>query len=392
MLVTAAFVGPGTVTTCSLAGARFGTSLLWALILSVVAGMFLQEMSARLGVLGDRDLAAALRDITGRRGGRTVVVSLVLLAVVFGCAAYEVGNLIGGGLGLATVVGGDRRWWAAACGVISGVLLWAGGYRLAASVLSVLVALMGGCFLVTAIAVAPAWRSILSGALLPSIDPGSIPFVLALVGTTVVPYNLFLHSAAARDRWRGSAAMGEARLDLVGSMAIGGCISGAIVITAAGVWSGTAAGGEPGAAELARQLEPLLGSWARALFGFGLFAAGLTSAMTAPLAAAAALTGISGRSADPGGAAFRAVWVSVLGIGILMALMDWKPLVAILVAQAANGLLLPVAAAILLLAMNDRVTLGDNRNGRFSNLVGIGVMVLVLVLGLAAVVRAIRPG
>jgi Mn2+/Fe2+ NRAMP family transporter len=392
MLVTAAFVGPGTVTTCSLAGARFGTSLLWALGVSILAGMILQEMSARLGVLGDLDLASALHRITSRGGVRLLLVPLVLLAVVFGCASFEVGNLIGGGLGLATAVGGDHRWWAVLCGIGAGILLAIGGYRLAGRILTVLVGLMGACFLATAVAVAPAWKQILKGAVVPSMEPGSVSLVLALVGTTVVPYNLFLHSAAARNRWRGTGAMGEARYDMVVSMAVGGCISAAILITASGVLHGASGGDHPGAAELARQLEPVLGSWARALFGLGLFAAGLTSAMTAPLAAAAALTGILGCRGDPDSKLFRAGWVTVLGIGMTMALIDWKPLTAILVAQAANGLLLPFAAGFLLLAMNDRATLGENRNRWFSNLLGIGVVILVLLLGWTAVAGVIRSG
>ena len=121
--MAAAFVGPGTVTTCSLAGARGGTTLLWALTFSVIATLVLQEMSLRLGVVGERGLAEALReDFTSRVAGRLAGL-LVLVAVTFGCAAYETGNLLGAALGLDTLLPLGPRALVLLIGGVAALLL-----------------------------------------------------------------------------------------------------------------------------------------------------------------------------------------------------------------------------------------------------------------------------
>ena len=100
LLVTAAFVGPGTVTTASVAGARFGYALLWALLFSVLATIVLQEMSARLGLVTRAGLGEALRSTFTKPWLRWSCVALVVGAIGFGNAAYEAGNITGAAAGL----------------------------------------------------------------------------------------------------------------------------------------------------------------------------------------------------------------------------------------------------------------------------------------------------
>ena len=140
---------------------------------------------------------------------------------------------------------------------------------------------------------------------------------------------------------------------------------------------------------MAQQLEPLLGTSARYFFAAGLFAAGLSSAVTAPLAAAYAVCGALGWSQDMRATRFRLVWMLVLVSGTVFAAIGTKPLAAILFAQAANGFLLPICAGFLLLVMNRRQRLGDYVNHRLINLAG-GLVVLVTVaLGLLKILRVL---
>jgi Mn2+/Fe2+ NRAMP family transporter len=132
---------------------------------------------------------------------------------------------------------------------------------------------------------------------------------------------------------------------------------------------------------MAAQLTPLLGRSATVVFAAGLFAAGMTSAITAPLAAAWAVAGALGWPRDLRDPRLRAVWAGVIATGALVAATGVQPVAAILAAQAANGLLLPVIAAFLLLVMNDRATLGTMANGLRSNLAGALVVAVTLVLG-----------
>src|SRR6056297_2468719 len=93
VLVAAAFIGPGTVTACTLAGVSFGFSLLWAMLLSVLATMVLQEMSARLGIITQKGLAEVIKQEISNKYLRTLAVIIILSAIVVGNAAYEAGNI-----------------------------------------------------------------------------------------------------------------------------------------------------------------------------------------------------------------------------------------------------------------------------------------------------------
>lgn len=95
-LVAAAFIGPGTVTLCTMAGVNFGYALLWAMGLSVVATIILQEMSARLGIIAQKGLADVIRSEINNPVLKYVSIVLILSAIVIGNAAYEAGNISGG--------------------------------------------------------------------------------------------------------------------------------------------------------------------------------------------------------------------------------------------------------------------------------------------------------
>ena len=379
-LVTAAFIGPGTVTTCTLAGVRFGYALLWALVFATAGTLVLQEMAARLGTVGQLGLGEAIRR---RFPGplRFVAALLVASAIGVGNAAYETGNLLGAGLGAQAAVGGEVRWWAAGIACAAVVLLWSGSYRVIERVMIMMVLLMSLVFLVTAISVGADARALLHGAFVPVVPAApanGVLMALGLVGTTIVPYNLFLHASAARQRFTGPGALSAARADLGVAIVLGGVVSMAIVVTAAAAAAG-GLGSADSAAAMAVQLEPLLGDWAREFFAAGLLAAGLTSAITAPLASAYALAGVFGWPADLRDRRLRLVWGVVLATGVGFAVAGVKPLPAIVFAQAANGLLLPLVAMFLLVVMNDRALLGRASNGWLANVLG-GVVVLLAVL------------
>ncbi|MGB5364374.1 MAG: divalent metal cation transporter, partial [Aureibaculum sp.] len=102
-LVAAAFIGPGTVTLCTLAGVNFGFTLLWAMVLSIIATIVLQEMAARLGIISQKGLSEVIRGEIKNPLARKVTIILILSAIVIGNAAYEAGNISGGILGLETI-------------------------------------------------------------------------------------------------------------------------------------------------------------------------------------------------------------------------------------------------------------------------------------------------
>ncbi|HEY7776717.1 MAG TPA: Nramp family divalent metal transporter, partial [Kineobactrum sp.] len=163
ILVTAAFIGPGTITTASSAGAHFGFALVWALVFSVIATMILQEMSARLGLVTRAGLAEAMRASFNSPLFGKLAVILIVAAVGIGNAAYEADNIAGAALALTTVSGTGTAFWSVVIGIAAGLLLSSGRYRLLENTLIVLVLLMSIVFLMTAMMVAPSVGELLSG-------------------------------------------------------------------------------------------------------------------------------------------------------------------------------------------------------------------------------------
>lgn len=391
LLVTAAFIGPGTVTTASVAGAGFGYALAWTVAFSVAATVVLQEMAARLGLVTGRGLAEGLRTAFPARGSRILLGLLVVGAITFGNAAFETGNVTGAALGLAAVSPLAAGPWAVAVGIGAALLLATGAYRLIEAVLVGLVALMGVVFLVTAWVVGPDWSALWGGLTTPAVPPGGLLTVVALVGTTVVPYNLFLHADAVAEKWRGvpaAAALGNCRWDSGLSIGLGGLLTLAVMATAAEAFF-QHSNQVKDAAVMARQLEPLLGAWAEAFFGVGLAAAGLTSAVTAPLAAAYATAGALGWPRDLRDRRLKGVGLVIVASGTLLAAAGTRPVAAIVFAQAANGILLPVVALGLLVVMNRRDLMGTHRNGWLANLLGGTVVLVTGGLGLSQLLRVL---
>jgi NRAMP (natural resistance-associated macrophage protein)-like metal ion transporter len=388
-LVAAAFIGPGTVTACTLAGANFGFALVWALVFATLATIILQDMAARLGVMGRAGLGEALVSGTGNIFLKWGAAGLVLAALALGNAAYEAGNLSGGALGLEAIVGEGietRRIIVLALASMAGAVLVFGRYQLIQRLLVALVIVMSLAFAGSAILVRPDIGAMLYG-LVPRVPEGGLLTSIALIGTTIVPYNLFLHAASAREHWPDATpqALAEAQTDTRVSVGLGGLISILILTTAA---SSLFANGQQvlSAADMAGAIAPTYGEAARYLVGIGLFAAGLTSSITAPLATAYALSEIAGKPRS--GKLFKSVAFAILLIGTAVALIGYKPISIILVAQVANGILLPVVAIFLLVAMNRRSLLGDRVNGPIANLLGGVVILITLGLGLRLVLRA----
>jgi manganese transport protein len=389
LLVTAAFVGPGTITTCSKAGAAYGYDLAWALGFAVLATIILQEMAARLGLVTRAGLGEAVR--TSLRAPWAVGLSslLVVGAIAVGNAAYQFGNVTGAAAGLQSLAGGPAWAWSVGVGGAAFVLLASGSFRIVGTALVALVAVMSALFVLAAMAAQPDYGQIARGLLSPHVPTQGLVDVLALIGTTVVPYNLFLHASAAARKWPASVPLGQAlrqsRCDTSLAIVLGGVISLAIMTTAAAAFArGTAI---RNAADMTRQLENILGGAAQACFAVGLFAAGLTSAITAPLAAAYATCGVLGWQADLRGGAFRAVWIAILLAGTLLATLGIEPVQGIVFAQAANGLLLPLVAAFLLVAVNRPALMGAYRNRLLGNLLAGSVLLVAVALGAFQMLR-----
>ncbi|MGB5228728.1 MAG: Nramp family divalent metal transporter [Eudoraea sp.] len=378
VLVAAAFIGPGTITACTIAGVGFGYALLWAMLLSIIATIILQEMSARVGVITQKGLAEVIRDQLTVLWLRYLVMGIILSAIVIGNTAYEAGNISGATLGLQVLFGSDyAALYPWIIGFIAFMLLYLGSYKTLEKVFISLVLIMSISFVLTALFTKPDIKEMLVGLFVPSIPNGSLLNIIALVGTTVVPYNLFLHASLIREKWNSSDDLKNVRRDTFLSIGLGGLVSIAIIISAAAINSTEV----KDALDLAKGLEPLYGKSAKYLMGIGLFAAGITSAITAPLAAAYVANSCFGWNTHVTDARFRIVWMVVLFIGVISLSFGIRPIAIIQFAQVANGLLLPIIAIILIWIVNKTSVLGDFKNSLWQNIPAIIIIILVIVLG-----------
>lgn len=382
-VITAAFIGPGTVTACARSGTEFGLQLLWALVFATVACFVLQSAVARLTARTELPLGVALARLFGAGPGGRLALFLVVGSVVLGCAAYQAGNFLGGTAGAELATGLPRQALMLLSIALAAILLASGRTKLVASVVAALVGVMGFAFLSAALLLGPDLGELLQGMFVARLPSGSLLLALGLVGTTVVPYNLFLGSGLAQGQ-----RSEELRFGLFVAIFLGGLISISIVVT------GTAVEGAFSFEAVSAVLAAKLGPWAGHLFGWGLCAAGFSSAITAPWAAALAIRSAFSRGQDdlrfePGTWRWNLSWGSVLAIGATFGLSGVKPVPVILLAQAANGLILPLVATCLWISLADRQVMAGKVDGKPAQ-IAVGMVVLVtIVLGLKGFLGAL---
>lgn len=381
MLVAAAFIGPGTVTTASIAGANFGFVLMWALLLSIIVTFVLQEMSSRLGIVSGLGLSEALRSSINNHFLKAFLMILIVSALGIGNAAFEVGNITGAAIGLSQISNLSISSSVLIVGILVLILLGTRIFKMLEQILTVLVVIMSLLFLLTMITIEIDYSKLLRGLFIPTVTVSSLLTIMALIGTTVVPYNLFLHADASKRKWKDqevTQALNNSRVDTAISIGLGGLITLAIMSTAAVAFFGSSM--EISSENLARQLEPILGSYSSYIFNFGLFVAGITSAVTAPLAASIAVTEALGWKNDPSSFRFKLVWIIILLIGVLFAYFGTKPLQAILFAQATNALLLPLLALFLFYVVNNSGLMGSHKNTITINMIALIIIMAVVLL------------
>jgi len=399
-IVAAAFIGPGTLTVASKSGGQFGYSLLWAVAFSTFACLVLQEMSARLGVVAQLGVGESISKHFNVPLLKPLMIGLVLAAVLIGNAAYESGNLSGGVLGaqLAAQTKELGIWKPVivlSLAATAFALLWTAKYKIIERFLIALVAAIGGVFLTAAMMIRPDFSAIANGLFQPWIPEEGWLTVVALIGTTVVPYNLFLHASTAKERWTSDSDLASARLDTAISVIGGGLITAAILIVATPYATSLS---EPTAAvttsvelkSVFQASSEKLGGWFSWFLAFGFCVAGLSSAITAPLAAGYATAELFGWPKQLSDWRFRVTWISVLLTGVSFALVFDKPQELLVFAQVANGLLLPVIAVFLIWATNSAALLGHRKNSLLSNLLGIIVVLTTMGLGMVGVLKAFK--
>jgi Mn2+/Fe2+ NRAMP family transporter len=392
-VIAAAFIGPGTITMCSIAGTMYGLDLMWALLFSLIMTTVLQLTAAKIGLITQKGLSSNLLDSFDNLVFKYLALVLVLSAILIGNTAYEAGNISGGVLGVSSIFGQLSysyngfiiNLYSLLVGLLAFVILFVGNRRLIERVLIGLVLIMSLAFLTSAIIVKPDFYLIIEGLFIPKLPEGSLLVVIGLIGTTVVPYNIFLHASLVSDKWSSISDLKFVKIDTLLAVVLGGIISISVMITASSIGDIKI----ESASDLALGIEPLFGSFSKLIISLGLFAAGLTSSVTAPLAAAYVTCGCMGWKTNVKSKKFRIVWFIVLFMGILFSSLDFKSIEIIKFAQVANGILLPVIAVFLLVVANNKRLLKSQVNGYLFNLITVIIILFTMFIGIKSILSVI---
>lgn len=386
-VVAAAFIGPGTITMCSIAGAQFGYSLVWALIISILITLVIQSTVVRISIVSDKPLSKLLINQFRNKYLKFLSIFLLISAIFVGNAAYEAGNISGSVLGLELIFNDELdvfglNGYVILTGLIAFLIIFFGNNKFLERILISLVLIMSISFIFTVFLVGVDLGELISPSNFFKIPDGSLLIIAGLIGTTVVPYNIFLHAALVNEKWDSKNDLKDAGFDTVFSILIGGIISLCILLTAAGLDKSNITS----AIDLANNLEPLYGSFSKFVLAIGLFSAGLTSSITAPLAAAYVVNGCLDLGLNRKSLVFKLIALLVLLIGLFSSFFQINSIEIIKFAQITNGILLPLVVIFLFVLANNKF-LVSKTNNLFQNIISFLVVVFCLLLCFRSILK-----
>lgn len=373
-IVTSAFVGPGTITTTTLAGVNFKYSLLWAVLFSGLSLIILMEMAGRIGIISNHDIAeAATASFPNKKIAGIIIKSVIVITLFVTAFGLEAGNLIGGSLGLADAV--NLPLWLSAL-ILGGAAFYAvavGTAKTLEKLMTFFVSLMGFIFILTMILVGPRYTEVLSGFIPTNVPEGAGVNIIALIGTTLIGINILMHATTTAQKWQGSTHLQDANFDIYFNVGIGTIITFAIIIT-----SGTVLYGSGTVVDtplvFSQMLEPTLGNYARIIGNLGIVAAGLSSAIATPLILKTVLARLFHWEAN--GKKARVTGGAAVIFGSIFAAIGTNPTQIIVFASAVSGLFLPIVAILIMIAANNKELLKEYKNNLFQNILG-GIATLV---------------
>jgi manganese transport protein len=287
-IASVAYMDPGNFATNISAGAKYGYMLLWVIVASNLMAMLIQSLSAKLGIATGLNLAEQCRAHFSRP---VVWVMWFLMELV--AIATDLAEFLGAALGFNLLFG--MPLWVA--GILTGIVtflvlgLERYGFRPLEAVITALVGVIGICYLIEIVLVKPVWGQVIYHAVVPQFaGPESDVLAVGILGATVMPHVIFLHSSLTQGRVVVKDPAQQRRLfrfevvDVLIAMGLAGLINAAMLITAAATFHQVGLQDVGTIEEAHRTLEPLLGSASSAVFAVALLAAGLSSSSVGTMA------------------------------------------------------------------------------------------------------------
>jgi len=376
---------PAGITTYSQLGAGFGYQLLWVLTISTVALILFQQLGARIGVVTGQGLAGLIRQRYGARAASLAIIAL--LGANIGTTAAEFAGIAAG----AELFGLSRYIAVPLAALAVSFLVLRGNFRNVERVLLVLSAVFI-CYIAAAFWAKPDWGMAFSGSVLPSMpfNKDAMLIATATLGTTLAPWGLSFIQSYVVDKRLTIKDMPYLRLDVWIGALLTGIIGFFVVVTCASTLNAAGVHNITDAAQAAKALEPMAGSFATALFAIGLIGAALLAASILPLSTAYAVTDLTGQPAALDDSIkeaplFYGTFAFVTVLAMSLVLIPGAPMVPILVlTQVLNAiLLLPLLAFMYGIARDPKLM------GKHAASKGMAATYIVAIVLIAACIIAL---
>lgn len=379
-LVSVGYMDPGNWGTNLAAGAGFRYELLWVILVSNIIAIFLQISSAKLGIATGKDLAHLIRT----QFPRPAVWFLGITSAI-AVMATDMAEFLGAAIGFTILFHFPLLVSALLAGVVVMVLLglshW--GYRYIEYVIIALVSVIGLAYVYENLLIRPDWLQVGFHTIVPQVSAGSILVAVGILGATVMPHNVFLHSFLAPQRLSSPAAPIKerkkvlllAKIDTIAALNVAFFVNAAMLIVAGTVFYQRV---DPASLDLQTAyvtLVPALGVFAGIAFGVGLLAAGLSSSTTGTLAGQIVLQGFLGRHVDMWAwrlltmiPALIVIWLNISSVQVLV------------ISQVILSMQLPFTMAAVLILTHRRELMGELVDSRRTHMINMGIMLLVTTL------------
>jgi len=385
VIVSIAYMDPGNFATNIQAGAKYGYTLLWVVLLANLIAMLFQALSAKLGIVTGRNLAEICREQLP-----TPAVLAMWVVSEIAAMATDLAEFLGGAVGLSVLFQMPLIVGMVITAIVTyGILIFERqGYRPMELIIGSLVAVIGLCYLVEMFIAPVDWRAAAAHSVLPQIpDASALIISVGIIGATVMPHAIFLHAgltqnrAPARNEGERRKLLQFSNTEVIVALAIAGLINMAMVVMASSAFHD----GHSDVAEIEtayRTLTPLLGVGAAGVFLVALIASGVSSSAVGTMAGQLIMQGFVGFTIP--------IWVRRLVTmvpALIVVALGVNSTNALVISQVVLSLVLPVPMIALVAFTRREDIMGAYRNSRLTDAMAILGTIIILALNLILVLQ-----
>jgi len=385
IIASIAYMDPGNFATNIEAGSRYGYSLLWVVLVANVTAMLFQALSAKLGIVTGRNLAEICRD----HYSQSSRIAMWLVSEIASMAT-DLAEFLGGAIGLSLLfelplIAGMGVTAIITYGIL---LLQKNGFRFIELIIGGLIAVIGLCYLAELFLAPVSWKQAVFGMATPRLpDSGALAISVSIIGATIMPHALYLHSGLTQNRATGNDDRERARvvrysnMECIIALTVAGAVNMAMVVMAAAAFHG----GHSDVAEIQtayHMLTPVLGSAAAAAFLISLMASGISSSTVGTLAGQLIMQGFVG---------FRIpVWIRRLvtmlpAFGVVLIGVNTTD--ALVYSQVVLSFALPVPMITLVAFTSSRKVMGKFANSTATNIAAGSATAVILALNVVLILQ-----